>query len=462
MKKATLLLLALGFFLGGCGEVPSAPYDTDPIPDLGPGSALAKADPDLFRPEIPYVLVFNRGEQPADVNALVSEAGGTLLFSFPEVGLAVARGNDASFVRTVRRHPQVQAVGPTGEWSVPRTLTHVEDLTEPTPTDTYYQYYQWHIRRVGADQAWAAGATGSHGTVVAIIDTGVDATHPDLAPNVVFRACMQLGGPCPDDLLTSGHGTHVAGLVGAAFGGGRAIGVGPNLGLAGYQVFEMEGGAADGPIWWAILDAANRGFAVVNLSLGRYSMFGYGHAYGAAVWTAWNRVTEYATRAGVTVVASAGNEIVNVNGPLFHIPGDLPMVINVAATGIQPLPLYPQEGFFDIPAFYSNPGAAVTLSAPGGDCGELSSCTGSPPSGLPYFLYMDFSAYPGGYAWMGGTSQAAPHVAGAAGLIMDQNPDLTPRQVAAILTRTAENIGHRQIFGHGMLDVLAAVKAASR
>lgn len=97
MKEASLLLLALGMFLGGCGEVPSAPYDADTPPDLGPRSALATADLDLFQAGIPYVLVFNRGEQPADVSALVSEAGGTLLLSFPEVGLAVASGNDASF-----------------------------------------------------------------------------------------------------------------------------------------------------------------------------------------------------------------------------------------------------------------------------------------------------------------------------------------------------------------------------
>ena len=88
----------------------------------------------------------------------------------------------------------------------------------------------------------------------------------------------------------------------------------------------------------------------------------------------------------------------------------------------------------------------------------------------PYWWYLVFSDYvyldpvcaatascPIGYAWAGGTSMAAPHVAGAAGLIMDLDPGLNPYQVEARLKQTAESLGDRQQFGHGMLDVLAAV-----
>ena len=133
------------------------------------------------------------------------------------------------------------------------------------------------------------------------------------------------------------------------------------------------------------------------------------------------------------------------------------------ATGIRPLPEYPQEGAFDVLADYSNWGASITLVAPGGDLGP-------DPAPVPpwFYYYMTASVLvdpacaatedcPVGYALFGGTSGASPHVAGVAGLIIDQNPGLNPHQVRAILKRTAENLGDRQLFGHGMVDAYAAV-----
>jgi len=462
MRQATLLALAFMLAAAACGDVPSAPPVSANSGAGLPSAALAVA---AAAPGAPLVLVFNRGRFPADVGGFVAAAGGTLLHSFPEVGLAVASGNDTGFSNRVLAGHAVQAVGPVGRWTAPGLTPLAPALGAPTSTDVGYGLYQWDIRRVGADQAWAAGFTGSHNTVVAIIDQGIDATHPDLSPNVVFQACIELAGIC-GDAFRGDHGTHVAGTVAAAFDGGLAVGVGPDLGLAGYQVFETNGEAWDPPIWWALLDAAERGFRVANMSLGGYAAFGQTRGFGAAVWTAWNRVIDYVVRKGVVVVASAGNEAVVVNGALYHLPGDLPGIINVAATGIEPYPFFPQPGAYDIRAFYSNTGAAVTLSAPGGDCGEVGGCSGATDSGYPVFYhYLVFSTIPlasGAYAWMGGTSQATPHVAAAAGLMLDANPGLNPHQVAAVLTRTADPLGDRQAFGAGMLDVLEAVLTAAR
>jgi subtilisin family serine protease len=442
-----------------CGDVPSAPPVSANSPANVSGAALAVAAPGT-----PLVLVFNANRFPDDVGGFVAAAGGTLLHSFPEVGLAVARANDAGFSNRVRASHAIQAVGPVGRWTAPGMTPFTPALGAPTAADAGYEAYQWDIRRVGADQAWAAGFTGSHNTVVAIIDQGIDATHPDLSGNVVFQACIELAGFC-GDAFRGDHGTHVAGTVAAAFDGGLAVGVGPNLGLAGYQVFETSGEAWDPSIWWALLDAAERGFRVANMSLSGYAAFGQSKGFGAAVWTAWNRVIDYVVRQGVVVVAAAGNEAVDVNGTLYHLPGDLPGIINVAATGIEPYPFFPQPGAYDIRAFYSNTGAAVTLSAPGGDCGAVSGCSGITDSGYPfYYEYLVFSTIPlssGGYAWGGGTSQATPHVAAAAGLMLDANPRLNPYQVAAILKRTADPLGNRQVFGAGMLDVLEAVLTAA-
>jgi subtilisin family serine protease len=415
--------------------------------------------------EAPFTIVFDRDNLPADVEGLVAVAGGELLFWFPEVGIAVANGDVGSFADSISADASVSEVGLSGMWSVPDVQVFAPTTLGPTVADNLYFPFQWHIRRIGADQAWANGNTGSHNTVVGIIDTGVENTHPDLAPNLVYEACVQLAGFCPPGTLTHWHGTHVAGTVAAAFDNGSVVGVGPDLGLAAYQVFEPGGsGAYDGPIWWSIIDAAYQGFQVINMSLGGYDSFGQSGGAAAASWTAWNRVVNYAVRNGVTIVASAGNAGVDVNGSLYHIPGDLSGIINVAATGIQPFPVFPQPDYFDIQAFYSNRGAAVTIAAPGGDCGEQGGCSGVPDSGYPfYWHYLVMSTYWGGsYAWSGGTSMASPHVAGVAGLVMDANPGLNPHQVRSILTRTADQIGSRLDFGHGIVDAAAAANVANK
>ena len=85
---------------------------------------------------------------------------------------------------------------------------------------------------------------------------------------------------------------------------------------------------------------------------------------------------------------------------------------------------------------------------------------------IPAAYYLVFSTAPvsadGSYMWMGGTSMAAPHVAGAAGLVIDENPNLSPNQVKAILKRTADKLGDRQIYGSGMLNVEEAVRVAGK
>ena len=353
-----------------------------------------------------YVILFEGRGVPANAANIVARAGGQLVNTLPEVGIGVAVSSDANFASNIAGAAKVEAAGHAGMWALPNTQVYTEAHHGPTPVDTGYADYGWDIRRVDAPTAWMAGITGSHDTVVAVIDTGVDASHPDLRPNIVYEACMMAAGPCAPGTFTHWHGTHVAGTVAATFGNGRAVGVGPNLGLAAYQVFEAGGGGAwDDVIWWALIDAAHNGFEVANMSLGGYITM---DSPDVVWWTAWNRVANYVNRAGLTVVASAGNAGVDLNGELVHLPGDVPGIINVGATGIQSLPLYPQADSYDIRAFYSNYGAPVTLSAPGGDCGEISTCSGAPPSGYPWFWYLVYSTYPGGYAWSGGTSMAGP------------------------------------------------------
>ena len=408
-----------------------------------PTTAAAEGEP------VRYTVVFNGSKVPKNAADMVADAGGELVMTLDEVGIGIAISNDINFVSSLKG--KVLAVDTEKFHALPFTSSFEEDFSGPQPIDVYYDWYQWDIRRVKADLAWADGITGSHDTVVAIIDTGIDFTHPDLAPNKVYEWCMQLAGPCSPGTITFYHGTHVAGTVAAAFGGGNTIGVGPNLGLAAYQVFEDGGdGAWDSVIWMAMLDVANQGFDVINMSLGGYAVMPNGDS---ASWVAWNRVAQYVTLQGVTIVASSGNGNYDLNGPVAHIPSDLPSVISVGATGIRPEWQYPYPDSYDVRAFYSNYGASVTLSAPGGDLGP-----DDVAYPFPAVYYLVFSTYPGGsYAWAGGTSMAAPHVAGAAGLIKSVHPEYSPQQVAKVLKQTADSLGDRQLFGHGMLNIYEAV-----
>jgi len=294
--------------------------------------------------------------------------------------------------------------------------------------------------------------------------------------------------PAPS-VLYEAHGTHVSGTVAAAFGGGRVVGVAPGVRLAAYKVFDRyhytdpetgeeydDVGAWDGPIFEAIVDAANRGFDVINMSLG--GTLDTRSREDVAAMVAWDRVMKYANRMGTIIVASAGNSAENANGPVVHIPSDLPTVVSVSATGHGHAPLAvplphrtrpstPSPGQ-DILAFYSNYGAAVNLAAPGGDCGldenGQSWCfrpRSERPPGYRYHFILStiiLDETTPAYAWYAGTSMASPHVAAVAGLVKALHPSWTPGEVRAHLKATAEDIGSRQLFGHGLVDADRATR----
>jgi lantibiotic leader peptide-processing serine protease len=129
--------------------------------------------------------------------------------------------------------------------------------------------------------------------------------------------------------------------VAAQFGGGKVVGVAPNAGIAGCNVFEPipDCGACayDFPRWQAMINAASLDFKVINTSLGGYGFHGGPGTNELTTFLAADkRVTDLVTNMGTTVVVSAGNGGVNLNGPIVHVPGDSPGVINTGATGIRP------------------------------------------------------------------------------------------------------------------------------
>lgn len=457
-----------------------------------------------------YVVVFKSDKLDAGSVALVNRMGGRVERVLPDIGVITASGT-ASFADKVGKQSSVLTVGSEHMYKLPDTrvvaagqadVARVEGA--PTAADNLY-YRQWDMRRIGAPAVWnrIESIPAPH---VAVLDVGVMDSHPDLAGQVerfVSTAyCTTSGGPgntpsypvystlidfdaypdwTPADGCTAAptvyeaHGTHVAGTVAAKFGSGRVVGVAPNARIGAYKVFDRyrytdptEGlvdavGAFDGPILSAIIDATLSGYPVISMSLGGYVL--RNSPGDNATYVAWDRVMKFANRMGTLIVASAGNEAVDLNGPVAHIPSDFPTVFNTSATGTSGLVvvngLWDAAPGSDVLAFYSNYGAAVDIAAPGGDCGPAypSACSSA------YLILNDGicesaadGCTPGTavYYYMGGTSMATPHVSAVAGLVRALHPDWTPGSVRAYLKSTAQAIGPRQAFGAGMVDADAA------
>ncbi|MBI1366106.1 MAG: S8 family serine peptidase [Alphaproteobacteria bacterium] len=442
---------------------------------LATAGAVASAHAEEGR----YVLVLKGNSAPADLAASVQAAGGVLVRTIPQVNIAIATSSNPAFAASAKAIGGVSDAGLVGASAVPDAGVPANpEASAPTAADDLFNAgLVWGVNRVHAPEAWANGHTGSHDTVVAVLDTGVAYNHPDLADNVVFNACVVSSGPCSPYPSLHWHGTHVAGTIAAEFGHGRVVGVAPNVAIANYNIFENIPGcgvcAYDDTRWVAMIDAAERGFKVESMSLGGLTFRGPGqdNADLNAYLRAEKRVAKYVDKLGTLMVVAAGNEGLNTNGTVVEVPGDIPEMVDVSATGIQPIPFYPAPNSFDIPAFYSNSGAAVNVSAPGGDCGEISSCSGNPVNGYPYYYFLVLSTYvvpspacaatascPVGYAWAAGTSMATPHASAVAALIYDANPGITPAQVKAKLEQSADNAGSRQEFGHGIVNADAATR----
>lgn len=458
-----------------------------------------------------YLVVFKSETLPADAAARVTKAGGQVVKSIPEIGVLAAAGN-ATFAAKLARDTSVQAVGVEELYAAPQE--HSEAVTEavdaddatpdgaPTAADAFYFRRQWDMRRIGAPAAWTRPLPTR--PTVAVLDSGVMDDHPDLAGQVVRSVatsyCPSSGGgnnsagypvyrslidfvahpswePSMGCAATAAvydiHGTHVSGTIAARFGGGAVVGVAPEAQIAAYKVFDRyrtldaDGkptealGAFTAATHAAIVDAAAHHYPLVTMSLG--SAIVRNDKDGNASWLAWNRVASFATRQGTLIIASAGNESLNVNGVIAHVPGDIPSIINTSATGWSLLtgtgsatsPVDFAPGSHDVFASYSNYGSTVDLTGPGGDCGpDPAVCDGR------YLIISDGITATGAAAYFlaAGTSMATPHITGVAARVVGLHPDWSPAQIRAQLDQTAQDLGDRQLFGHGMVDADAATR----
>jgi len=447
----------------------------------------------------------------ASVERAIAAAGGKVVVTHDRIGVIVVHSANPDFGKEIRRARGVQSAGATR--TAPLTAAGTTDegaadfvtaaeaartkaVSAKTPGSEPLEADQWDLRAIGADKA-AKINDGSRKVTVAVIDTGVDDTHPDLAPN--FSAAQSancVGGKADTDegawrpyTADDYHGTHVAGEIAAARNGIGVAGVAPGVKVAGIKVSDPDNGLFyPENVVCAFVFAADHGVEITNNSyyVDPWLYNCMDDPDQRAIVDAVNRAQLYAQRKGTLHLASAGNSnhdlasdaIVDDSSPndttpgtrtidpseCFDVPTQLPGVVTVSATGVQ-----------NLKSYYSTYGKGVVdVAAPGGDRRYQLPDTPSKDGRI-------LSTMPNGeYAWLQGTSMASPHAAGVAALLKSKHPWASPAQLQALLKAQADNPGCPEsydqdgdgvqdatceggsrvngFYGFGVVDALRAVK----
>lgn len=291
-----------------------------------------------------------------------------------------------------------------------------------SPNDPDYSK-QWNLRSINVESAW--DETKGSGITVAVIDTGISPV-PDLKDTKLVQGYDFVNDQVEayDD---NGHGTHVAGTIAQSTNNGYGVaGIAHEASLMPLKVLGGSGGGTISDIAEAIKFAADNGADVINMSLG-----------GGGESKLMQEAIDYAHSKGVVIVAAAGNS--NQNSASY--PARYPKVIGVSALDAAGLK-----------APYSNFGAGIDISAPGGsETGKIVQETINPQTGTAAFLGFQ------------GTSMAAPHVAGVAALVKASGIS-DPDEVFSVLQQSSRRVENDSLnhFGSGHLDAGAAVKLATK
>ncbi|WP_440111135.1 S8 family peptidase [Paenibacillus sp. QZ-Y1] len=294
------------------------------------------------------------------------------------------------------------------------TVPEQTDVT--VPNDILFSDYQWNLPAIETNRGWNI-TKGNKDVIVAVVDTGVDLTHPDLKGKLLDGYNVVDPGSKPLDDV--GHGTHVAGIIGAIVNNNEGV-----AGISWYnkvlpvKVLDNSGSGTTYAVAEGIIWAADHGAKVINMSLGNYADAQFLHD-----------AIKYAFDRDIVLIAATGND--NTERPGY--PAAYPEVFAVSATDPDMTK-----------ASYSNYGDYVDVMAPGSSIA---------------------STYPNNqYAALSGTSMASPHVAALAGLIRSLNPDLTNTEVMDLMRQSVIDLGdpgHDKYYGYGQVDVYKALQAAS-
>jgi subtilisin family serine protease len=441
-----------------------------------------------------YVVVFRQPEVPSDAAGAFARAGGSLVYSYNQIGVAIARASGAAFRNQLRGDDRVASVTASAAFGL--RLTDIDNpdkgaaagaVTNVNDEDGL-KALQWDMRQIHAFEAQEI-TKGNRNVVVGDIDTGLDYTHPKLAPNVDYANSVSCIDGKPDQRPAAwaddnGHGTHTAGTIAASNKDGGFAGVAPRVKIAGIKAGDKDGFFFPDAVICAFMWAGSHHIDVTN-----NSYFADPWLYNCLndkaqrdIYVAEKRAIDFAMGKGVTVVAAAGNENDDLAHPTvdnlspdfppgneiigrpvahdcFVVPAMVPGVISVSADGNKKLK-----------SFYSTYGKGfVKVTAPGGDSRyqvTTEAVNGRVLSTYPAALLStaprpvtdcDENGQCVAYAYFQGTSMASPHVAGLAALIVSafgnggdhrgnresegddgSHPRLSPREVLKHLTGSAD------------------------
>jgi hypothetical protein len=338
------------------------------------------------------------------IDNLISQMGASIEGQIPAVGIHIlhlgSEGAEEAVAKAFANRPEVEFAEPDG-------------LVEPDriPNDPDFPS-QWHLTQIGGPTAWDS-ITGNTSVIIAILDTGVDSTHPDLTAKIVPGWNVWDGNSNTSDVY--GHGTAVAGTAAASADNLDGVAsVAWNSRIMPIRISDTNGTASYSTAASGLTWAADHGARVANLS---YSMTDNSTVTSAA---------KYFQGKGGVVTMSAGNY------STFDSTSDNPYVLTVSATN-----------GYDSLSSYSNTGNNIDVSAPGDSI--LTTTNG------------------GGYGWWSGTSFSAPITAGVAALVMSANPNLSGSQVQDIIKKSADDLGPSgwdSTYGWGRVDAASAVAMA--
>ncbi|MFH5824812.1 S8 family peptidase [Georgenia sp. AZ-5] len=492
LGAAATCLLTASFFAGPAAAAPLDEPASTPVPVATPDGVLMS-----------YVVNAKAATpgQTRLVEAAVRDAEGVVVQSWPQIGVVVAHSTNGSFgsdvvaaggnavhsVGTTRTAPVSEGTPEIGDAPpAPGSRGAAEykkaqgqpqlggfspgEVFDVAPAADPREAEQWNMAQINADDAHAI-TDGARSVLVGVLDSGVESTHPDLAPNLDLDTSVScVDGGRPDttpgasEPTTSAHGTHVAGTIAAARNGVGIVGVAPNVEIASVKVVNDDGYiypeyAICGFVW-----AAEHGMDVTNNSyyVDPFEFWCDDQPEQAPAKEAVRRAVAYSEKKGVVSVAAAGNsayDLANkttnasspndstavdrvINSGCHDLPTELPGVVTVSSTTqTEQLSSFSNRGL-----------GVIDVAAPGSSI--LSTYTG------------------GAYARMSGTSMASPHVAGVAALLKSAHPEATPAQIVTMLreqaddhectttTRGAACVGttdDNSYYGEGIVDALDAV-----
>ncbi|EWT03176.1 peptidase S8 [Intrasporangium oryzae NRRL B-24470] len=466
-----------------------------------------------------YIVLARDGAAAGGASRAVTAAGGTVVASYDAIGVVIARSSSADFAATVSGRSGIQGVSATAGFAtkVGDTTDGASDATSdtapaapaaPTTWGDSLSGLQWDMRQIKVPEAQAINA-GSSSVLVGDIDTGLDFTHPDLAP--VYDAANSTdctsgaSAPLAIGNDANGHGTHTAGTIAAAANGTGIVGVAPGVRIAGIRAGDADGFFFPEAVVCSFMWAATHGVTVTNNSYfaDPYLFNCKNDPVQRAIWEAERRAIRYAQARGVTVVAAQGNFADDLSHPTMDnqspdnttpvdrtvtnacavVPVEVSGVVGVTATGN-----------LQMKSFYSSYGISTAdVAAPGGDS-ILQRTAASPngrvlsdwPLGAINNCLASRRLFENGslYCYQQGTSMASPHAVGVAALIASTTgarggalaaaltgatnslscpADVSmyaffPSQLDLTTPQTCSGgVGHNSWFGSGEVDAFKAV-----